>query len=112
MDPFLTAVTAALPDDHAAATLAGRVWRPDVAGPSVVAIRNGAAIDITASFATMRDLCEHPDPAAALHAATGESLGPVSDILARQTALAPQTPHPFAQRCLPWLHSGSATYCT
>jgi fumarylacetoacetate (FAA) hydrolase family protein len=96
MDPFLTAVTSALPDDHAAATLAGRVWRPDVAGPSVVAIRHGEAIDITASFATMRDLCEQPDPAAALRAATGESLGPVSDILAN-------TPPDHRNPAKPWL---------
>jgi fumarylacetoacetate (FAA) hydrolase family protein len=93
MDPFLTAVTSALPDDHAAATLAGRVWRPDVAGPSVVAIRHGEAIDITA---TMRDLCEQPDPAAALRAATGESLGPVSDILAN-------TPPDHRNPAKPWL---------
>ena len=65
MSAFQQAVLAALPDDHASATLAGRVWRPEVGGPSVVAIRNGEAFDITSSFATMRDLCEQPDPGAA-----------------------------------------------
>lgn len=96
MDPFLTAVTSALPDDHATATLAGRAWRPDVAGPSVIAIRNGEAVDITAAFATMRDLCEQPDPAAALRAAKGESLGPISDILAN-------TPSDHRNPAKPWL---------
>ena len=96
MDPFLTAVTSALPDDHATATLAGRAWRPDVAGPSVIAIRNGEAVDITAAFATMRDLCEQPDPAAALRAATGESLGSISDILAN-------TPPDHRNPAKPWL---------
>ncbi len=75
-----------LPDDGATGALAGRVWRPDVDGPSVVAVRTGAdgavVIDITSTFATMRDLCETPDPAAALAAASGETLGTLRDILA------------------------------
>jgi fumarylacetoacetate (FAA) hydrolase family protein len=96
MSAFAQAVLAALPDDHEAATLAGRVWRPDVQGPSVVAIRHGAAFDITAAFPTMRDLCEQPDPAAALRAAGGEPLGPVADILAN-------TPPEARDGGKPWL---------
>jgi fumarylacetoacetate (FAA) hydrolase family protein len=96
MSAFQQAVLAALPDDHASATLAGRVWRPDVGGPSVVAIRNGEAFDITASFATMRDLCEQADPGAATRAAKGESLGPVGDILAN-------TPPENRNAAKPWL---------
>ncbi len=49
---------AALPEDAWAATLAGRVWRPDRDGPSVVMIRGGAVFDISAISPTMRDLCE------------------------------------------------------
>jgi sugar/nucleoside kinase (ribokinase family) len=71
MSSFLTQVRAALPDDAARASLAGRVWRPELAGPSVVAVRDGAVLDISAAFPTMRDLCEAADPAAALAAATG-----------------------------------------
>ena len=41
-----------LPDDAAAAVLAGRVWRPDVAGPSVVALRDGELVDVSAAFPT------------------------------------------------------------
>ncbi len=82
MDAFTTAVLAALPEDHAGAALAGRVWRPELGGPSVVAVRGGEMVDITAAFPTMRDLCEAHDPAAALRGAQGESLGAVRDILA------------------------------
>lgn len=77
---------ATLPADHAAAALAGRVWRPDADGPSVVAIRDAHAFDITRAFPTMRDLCEAPDPAAALRAAAGEPLGPLAEILANTPA--------------------------
>ena len=69
MIQFADAVRAALPDDAAGAALAGRVWRPEAAGPSVVAVRGEDVVDITAAFPTMRDLCETPDPAAALRAA-------------------------------------------
>ena len=55
-----------LPTDSTAGTLVGRVWRPELGGPSVVAIRADGVFDISRSFATMRDLCESPDPAAAV----------------------------------------------
>ncbi|HET6197166.1 MAG TPA: fumarylacetoacetate hydrolase, partial [Acetobacteraceae bacterium] len=71
-----------LPDDSASAALAGRVWRPDVAGPSVVAVRNGDLLDVSSSFPTMRDLCETDDPAAALRQAEGEALGSIDALLA------------------------------
>ncbi|MGH7895181.1 MAG: fumarylacetoacetate hydrolase, partial [Candidatus Binatia bacterium] len=57
-----------LPTDAARATLAGRVWRPDVQGPSMVAIRADGVYDVTAAAPTIRDLCEAEDPAAALRA--------------------------------------------
>jgi fumarylacetoacetate (FAA) hydrolase family protein len=82
MSQFLTRVRAALPDDAAHAALAGRVWRPELTGPSIVAIRDGAAVDISAVFPTMRDLCEAPDPAAALRAASGETIESADAVLA------------------------------
>jgi fumarylacetoacetate (FAA) hydrolase family protein len=85
-----------LPDDASVAALAGRVWRPDLAGPAVVAIRDGAAVDISRSFATMRDLCEAADPSAALRAADGPSLGPLAAILAN-------TPPERRDAMRPWL---------
>jgi fumarylacetoacetate (FAA) hydrolase family protein len=96
MSPFLTQVHAALPDDAARAILAGRVWRPDLGGPSVVAIRDGAVLDISESFPTMRDLCETPDPAAALRAASGESIGSIDALLAN-------TPVDTRDSARPWL---------
>lgn len=76
------AVTTTLPADAGAAALAGRVWRPDLGGPAVVTLRGGQVIDVTQSFATSRDLCEDADPAAALRAAQGETIGSLADILA------------------------------
>lgn len=68
-----------LPDDHREAVLVGRVWDPAVAGPSVVVVRNGDLLDLSASFATMRDVIEHPDPADAIASATGPVLGSVGE---------------------------------
>lgn len=73
---------ATLPADVTRATLAGRVWRPDVAGPSVVAMRDGTLVDISAHYPTMRDLAETPDPARAVRDASGPELGPLEAILA------------------------------
>jgi fumarylacetoacetate (FAA) hydrolase family protein len=80
------ALAASLPDDAAAATLVGRIWRPDVDGPSVVAIRNGDVFDVSRSFPTVRDLCEAEDPAAALAEAEGERVGALAESLANTPA--------------------------
>ena len=85
-----------LPADAADAALAGRVWRPDAAGPSVVAVRDGHVFDISAHFATMRDLCEAADPAASLRAAHGELLGALDEILAN-------TPLEHRNPARPWM---------
>jgi fumarylacetoacetate (FAA) hydrolase family protein len=85
-----------LPQDAEKATLAGRVWRPEVGGPSVVAIRDGALVDITAAFPTMRDLCEQSDPAAALRAAEGEPIGRLDQVLTN-------TPRESRDPAQPWL---------
>jgi fumarylacetoacetate (FAA) hydrolase family protein len=83
MSPRLATLLAeSLPNDGTAGALAGRVWRPDLGGPAVVAIRQDGVLDVTARFPTMRDLCEQADPAAALAAATGEPVGTLDDILA------------------------------
>jgi fumarylacetoacetate (FAA) hydrolase family protein len=71
-----------LPTDGFDGALAARVWRPDQEGPSVVAVRGERLIDISSAFATMRDLCEAADPAAALRASTGETIGELSSVLA------------------------------
>jgi fumarylacetoacetate (FAA) hydrolase family protein len=86
-----------LPADPAAA-LVGRVWSPADGGPCVVTPRSGEAIDVTAVFPTARDLCERVDPAAALAAANGRSLGALADILAN-------TPLDGRDTTKPWLLS-------
>jgi fumarylacetoacetate (FAA) hydrolase family protein len=71
-----------VPDDGCRGALAGRVWRPDCAGPSVVAVRQEGVFDVSASFPTIATLTETSEPAAALRAAPGERLGALDDILA------------------------------
>jgi fumarylacetoacetate (FAA) hydrolase family protein len=85
-----------LPADGFAGALAGRVWRPDRDGPSVVAIRADGVFDISRAFPTMRDLCEAENPAAALHASDGEALGALDAILAN-------TPPDDRDPTKPWL---------
>ncbi len=72
----------ALPDDAGRAILVGRVWRPDLDGPSVVAVRGVEVVDISSVAPTMRDLCEAPEPAGLAHDASGEPIGSLDDILA------------------------------
>lgn len=64
----------ALPADHAAATLAGRVQRAD--GPVPVLLRKGRVIDVSASAPTTADLFDLPDPAQV----AGRDLCAVSDL--------------------------------
>jgi fumarylacetoacetate (FAA) hydrolase family protein len=71
-----------LPEGRFAGALAARVWRPELNGPSVVAVRENGVIDVSAAFPTMRDLCEAPSPAQALRAADGPRIGALKDILA------------------------------
>ena len=63
-------------------TFVGRVWREDVQGPSVVAIRNGQVLDITSTVVpTMRDLLEMGDPAAYVAQSMGEPIADISNLL-------------------------------
>ncbi len=93
--PKLTA-TSSLPADGFAGALAGRVWRPDRDGPSVVAIRADGVFDVSRAVPTMSDLCETENPAAALRAADGEALGALDAILAN-------TPPDDRDPTKPWL---------
>jgi len=84
-----------LPADHARATLAGRAYLPGQ-GPAVVAVRGAALHDITASYPTIRDLCEAADPAAALAHANSTPIGTLDAILAN-------TPPDTRDPSKPWL---------
>ncbi|MBV9566585.1 MAG: fumarylacetoacetate hydrolase family protein [Hyphomicrobiales bacterium] len=85
-----------LPEDHHDAALAGRVWRPELNGPSVVAIHAEGVFDISANFPTMRDLCEAPRPTESLRGAKGDPLGKLADLLAN-------TPPERRDASKPWL---------
>jgi fumarylacetoacetate (FAA) hydrolase family protein len=71
-----------LPSDRFTGTLVGRVWDPTVQGPSPVLVREDGVYDVSDSFPTVRDLCEVPDPAGAVGAASGRRLGDLAEILA------------------------------
>ena len=90
------ALQPALPGDATNAVLAGRVWRPEVDGPSVVAVRDGVLVDVSATFPTVRELCEMADPAAALRATQGETIGHVAAVLQN-------TPPEARDQSKPWL---------
>jgi hypothetical protein len=77
------------------ACLVARVFVPDV-GPCVARVDGESLVDVTASFPTMRDLCEQENPAVAVRAAKGNTLGKVADILANA---APDT----RNKTKPWL---------
>ena len=85
-----------LPSDGYAGALAGRVWRPELGGPSVVAARADGLVDVSRHFPTLRDLCEQADPAAALRAAQGERIASLAETLAN-------TPEEGRDPAKPWL---------
>lgn len=73
---------ATLPKDGIQGALAGRVWLPDADGPAVVAVRADGVYDISQLAATMRDLCEAPDPAGIVRQGPARKIGALEDILA------------------------------
>jgi fumarylacetoacetate (FAA) hydrolase family protein len=85
-----------LPRDADRALLAGRVWRPDVDGPSIVRVDGNTLTDVTTIFPTMRDLCEAGNPGEALRAARGETAGQLAQVLAN-------TPPDSRDANKPWL---------
>ena len=85
-----------LPADADQAALLGRIWRPELQGPSVVTVRHGQVLDISARYPTTRDVFEADDPAAALRNAAGEPVCSVQSLLANSSAATRNT-------ALPWL---------
>jgi fumarylacetoacetate (FAA) hydrolase family protein len=102
---------ATLPQDVAAAALAARIERPGV-GPAIARIEGDVAIDVSAAFPTMRDLCETADPAAALRAASGEPIGSLAAILANSAhdAHDPAAPHLLAPIDLQAVKAAGVTF--
>lgn len=89
-------MAATLPQDHEGAALAGRIWRPELGGPSVVVVRGDRVFDVSAFAATASELCEHRDPASAVRSWAGDDVGALSDILAN-------TPEATRDASRPWL---------
>jgi fumarylacetoacetate (FAA) hydrolase family protein len=94
-DWFGTAAEA-LPHDVGHSVLIGRIWDPVAGGPSPVVVRDGDVFDVSARFATVRDICELPEPAATIAEVTGSYVGPFEDVLANTGAA-------VRDRTRPWL---------
>lgn len=75
-----------LPDSPAGARLAGRVWRPEMDGPSVVIVRGGQVIDVTAAVVSMADFLDD-DPAGRFDRLDGEVLGRPEDFVLDPAAM-------------------------
>jgi fumarylacetoacetate (FAA) hydrolase family protein len=96
MDRLQLSPSQTLPVDPYRGALAGRVWLPQIEGPSIVAVRREGVVDVTATFPTMRDLCEEADAAAALRSAQGEIIASLDEVLAN-------TPSGARDPAKPWL---------
>ncbi|MDP9888892.1 fumarylacetoacetate hydrolase family protein [Pseudarthrobacter enclensis] len=66
MSPVSEAVRSVLPEDADQALLIGRVWDVETGGPRVVAVSGGTVFDLQRLAATVAELMELPDPAAAV----------------------------------------------
>lgn len=75
--------TAYLPEDFQQALLVGRVWRRtgQYEGPSVVIVRNGEVVDVTASVPTTADLFDRDDLVQFARTVKGEALGSVVKLM-------------------------------
>jgi fumarylacetoacetate (FAA) hydrolase family protein len=94
----------------AGGTLVGRIWDDAQGGPCVVKTVDGAVIDITSAFSTMRDLCEAVDPAKAAHDAKGRAVCSVTELL-RSTA-AGHSPRLLAPIDLQSVKAAGVTFAT
>jgi fumarylacetoacetate (FAA) hydrolase family protein len=76
-----------LPEDRDRAVLIGRAWLPDVEGPALVCVREGAVLDLSPVAATSTDLVNLDDAVAAIHAAGPLTrIGSVQDLLLNSVA--------------------------
>jgi fumarylacetoacetate (FAA) hydrolase family protein len=69
-----------LPDSHEGARLVGRLWRADLAAPSVVLVRKGRVIDVTEAVISVADFLDD-DPAGRFDDLQGEELGKPEDFI-------------------------------
>lgn len=85
---------AALPDGGRG-TLIGRAWEPGTNGPTPILVEDGDVFALTPRFATVRDITEESDPAAAAKAAKGARLGSFAEIHANSQFGARDTSKPW-----------------
>ncbi|PZF86613.1 fumarylacetoacetate hydrolase family protein [Jiangella anatolica] len=95
VDAWFGTAADALPEDADRSVLIGRVWDPDAGGPSPVLVRNGELLDLSDRFATVRDICELPDPAAAVAGLDGRPVASLADALANTGAAVRDTTRPW-----------------
>lgn len=92
--PRTLTVRETLPGDAALAVLVGRAWLPgERGGPTLVAVRDDALVDIGTLAPTMSALLERDDPAAAVRGHAGAPLGPLADWLASTATHGPDPAH-------------------
>lgn len=72
MTALSEAAQAILPEDADQALLLGRIWDVETAGPRVVAVSGPDVFDLSRLAATVSDLLELPDPAAAVRSALAD----------------------------------------
>jgi fumarylacetoacetate (FAA) hydrolase family protein len=103
--------TSTLPTDATSGTLVGRVWRPELGGPSIVVLRADGVYDISRSYPTMRDLCEAPDPAAAVAGAQADRFTDLAALLANTEGRRdPNKPHLLAPIDLQAIKAAGVTF--
>ncbi len=74
-----------LPEDHAQATLVGRLHDPRL-GPCVVAVRGDRLVDLTPAVPTMADLLDAPDPVRLAREAPAAGDWPLAEVLQNSLA--------------------------
>ena len=102
-----------LPNDHANATLVGRVWCPDVEGPALICVQDGNLYDLSGVAPTCSQLLELSDPGAAIRAARGlPKLGSFRDVLnnSNEDARNPRTPWLLAPCDLQAIKASGVTF--
>ncbi|MDA9176278.1 fumarylacetoacetate hydrolase family protein [Alphaproteobacteria bacterium] len=96
--------------EQTSGTWLGRLWNPEVHGPSLVTIRDGALFDITAKAApTVSAILERDDPADYVRTAPGTALGRL-DTLAANTVGGLSQPHMLAPCDLQVIKAAGVTF--
>lgn len=98
-----------LATDLTQALLVGRIWRPGI-GPSVVAVRQGQVLDISAHAATMADLLDAPDLLRLAADAPGEALGAATQLIEQSLTPSADTPRLLAPNDLQAIKACGVTF--